>query len=191
MLDPSPHNFKTLKQDYCAEGNVCIHLSVFLGRLTLMFAIAMIALSVKGDESRFDQANGLFEQGEYEAAIVEYNSLIESGIQTPAVHFNMGNAYFRQNKTGMAIYHYLMAQTLDPLDADVQANLKFKRYGGLTFRRHLFCLASMDTHPSTEHLVHSDIITLLGILRFKNRSTIDGFSKMGGGEIHIGVDDRP
>ena len=64
MLDPSPHNFKTLKQDYCAEGNVCIHLSVFLGRLTLMFAIAMIALSVKGDESRFDQANGLFEQGE-------------------------------------------------------------------------------------------------------------------------------
>ena len=127
MVNPSPHNFKTLKQDYCAEGNACIHLSVSLRRLMLMFAIAMIALSVKGNESRFDQANRLFEQGEFETAIVEYNSLIESGIQTPAVHFNMGNAYFRQNKTGMAIYHYLMAQTLDPLDADVQANLKFTR----------------------------------------------------------------
>ena len=127
MVDPSSHNFRTLEQGYCAEGNVCIHLSVFLRRLILMFAIAMIALSVKGDESKFDQANGLFEQGEFETAIVEYNSLIESGVQTPAVHFNMGNAYFRQNKTGMAIYHYLMAQTLDPLDADVQANLKFTR----------------------------------------------------------------
>lgn len=127
MLDPSSHNFQNLKQDYCAEGNGRIHLSVFIRRLTLMLSIAMIALSVKGNESRFDQANKLFEQGEFETAIVEYNSLIESGIQTPAIHFNMGNAYFRQNKTGMAIYHYLMAQTLDPLDADVQANLKFTR----------------------------------------------------------------
>jgi tetratricopeptide (TPR) repeat protein len=90
-------------------------------------AVALFTSSLKGDESRFDQANGLFEQGEFETAITEYISLIDSGLQTPAIHFNLGNAYFRQNNTGMAIYHYLMAQTLDPLDADVQANLKFTR----------------------------------------------------------------
>lgn len=93
----------------------------------ICFVLVLFVSTLRGDVTKFDQANQLFEKGEYETAISEYNSLLENGTQTPAVHFNLGNAYFRQNNTGMAIYHYLMAQTLDPLDADVQANLRFTR----------------------------------------------------------------
>jgi tetratricopeptide (TPR) repeat protein len=90
-------------------------------------ALVFFSLQSSANESKFDQANQLFEQGEFETSIHEYKALLSSGIQTSAVHFNLGNAYFRQDNTGMAIYHYLMAQTLDPRDADILANLKFTR----------------------------------------------------------------
>ncbi len=89
--------------------------------------LTLFSLSLVADESKFDEANQLYEQGDFESSISKYHSLLESGAQTSAVHFNLGNAYFRQNNTGLAIYHYLMAQSLDPLDADIQANLKFTR----------------------------------------------------------------
>ena len=127
MVDRCIHHFKTVTRDDFVGGNLTMNLPVTQVWALLWTTIALITSNLAGDESRFDQANGLFEQGEYETAIVEYDSLIDSGVQTPAVHFNLGNAYFRQNNTGMAIYHYLMAQTLDPRDADVQANLKFTR----------------------------------------------------------------
>jgi tetratricopeptide (TPR) repeat protein len=127
MADRSTHDSKTVTRIDDEGDDLKFNQPDSLVWALVLIAFAFIASNLIGDESRFDQANGLFEQGEFETAIVEYSSLIDAGIQTPAVHFNLGNAYFRQNNTGMAIYHYLMAQTLDPLDADVQANLKFTR----------------------------------------------------------------
>ncbi|MDG1892237.1 MAG: tetratricopeptide repeat protein [Verrucomicrobiota bacterium] len=78
-------------------------------------------------ESAFDAANQLYEQGRYESSLESYQALLEKGMETPAVHFNLGNAWFRKGNTGMSIYHYLIAQTLAPMDPDIQANLKFAR----------------------------------------------------------------
>jgi len=106
-------------------------LSGLSGRISGLCLLGVLWLAgmpfVLAEEAAFDQANQWFEKGEYTQAIEGYETLLQSGRQTPAVHFNLGNAWFRQGSTGKAIYHYLMAQTLDPLDPDIQANLKFAR----------------------------------------------------------------
>ena len=77
--------------------------------------------------SVFEDANKLYEQGQYSEAIPLYQNLLESGRQSPGVLFNLGNAYFKSGQLGRAIFHYQLAQRIAPRDPDIQANLRFAR----------------------------------------------------------------
>jgi len=101
----------------------------FVIQWTLLASCIWLFASVvaKADQTQFDSANQLFEQGQYEQSIEQYQSLLDDGVQTAAVHFNLGNAWFRQGNIGQSVYHYLMAQSLAPLDPDIRANLRFAR----------------------------------------------------------------
>ena len=103
--------------------------SVLVFRLSLLASCMCLLASwmVRADQNQFDNANKLFEQGQYEQSIEQYQALLDAGTQTAAVHFNLGNAWFRQGNIGQSVYHYLMAQSLDPLDPDISANLRFAR----------------------------------------------------------------
>ena len=48
--------------------------------------LTLFSLSLVADESKFDEANQLYEQGDFESSISKYHSLLESGAQTSAVH---------------------------------------------------------------------------------------------------------
>ena len=77
--------------------------------------------------SPFEQANRLYEQGNYNEAVTLYQNIIKSGRRSPALHFNLGNAYFKSGQPGRALFHYRMAESLAPRDPDIQANLRFAR----------------------------------------------------------------
>ena len=53
--------------------------------------------------------------------------MVRAGAASPAVYFNLGNAFFKQGQIGRAIAAYHSAQTVDPRDPDVRANLGFAR----------------------------------------------------------------
>jgi hypothetical protein len=78
-------------------------------------------------EAAFQEANRLFEQGEYASAIGAYERLLADGQGSAAVYFNLGNAWFKSGRVGKAIWHYRTARDLSPRDADVRANLQFAR----------------------------------------------------------------
>lgn len=64
----------------------------------------------------------------YQRAARRYESLIsEVGVRNSKLHYNLGNAYFQLEDTGRAILHYLIAERLDPNDANVARNLAFAR----------------------------------------------------------------
>jgi tetratricopeptide (TPR) repeat protein len=75
----------------------------------------------------FEEANRLYEQGKYEEAAAAYLKIVDSGVVSPAVYFNLGNAYFKSGQLGMAIVSYRKAQQLAPRDPDIRANLQFVR----------------------------------------------------------------
>jgi tetratricopeptide (TPR) repeat protein len=101
-------------------------------RLACLFLVAMLwlALQIAADplaESTFAEANRLYELERFPEAIESYSALLEQGVRSPALHFNLGNALFRSDQIGQAILHFRLAQHLAPRDPDIRANLQFAR----------------------------------------------------------------
>jgi tetratricopeptide (TPR) repeat protein len=73
----------------------------------------------------FDQANRFYTQQDYDSAVTYYEKIVGSGTSSSVVYFNLGNAYFRLKKLGLARLCYEKAARLDPADQDVATNCKF------------------------------------------------------------------
>ncbi|MBM3859112.1 MAG: tetratricopeptide repeat protein [Verrucomicrobia bacterium] len=80
----------------------------------------LIALPVLAND--FKTANALYDAGRFAEAASAYERLTP---KSAGVYFNLGNAWFRQDKLGLAILNYERAQRLAPRDPDILANLKF------------------------------------------------------------------
>lgn len=76
-------------------------------------------------DSLFQEANRLYQQGEYEPALELYNSIILSGEESADLYYNMGNAAYRSNSIGHAILYYNKALKLEPSHEDALHNLEY------------------------------------------------------------------
>ncbi len=75
----------------------------------------------------FEAANRLYEAGQFSEAAAAYDRLLQSGISSPALYFNWGNAQFKAGQVGGAIAAYRLAEQLTPRDPDLRTNLRFAR----------------------------------------------------------------
>jgi tetratricopeptide (TPR) repeat protein len=89
--------------------------------------LSCLSLLAADFSAGFDQANKLYEQGKYEEAAGAYQALIQQGAISPAIYFNLGNAWFKAGQTGRAIAAYREAEQLSPRDPSVRFNLQFAR----------------------------------------------------------------
>ncbi len=97
--------------------------------------LAMPHLLAEDASAIFNEANKFYEQGRYSEAVNAYEKIIQSGLDSGAVHFNLGNAFLKAGKTGRAIVAYRIAEKISPRDPDLRANLQFARdqaAGGLS-----------------------------------------------------------
>lgn len=78
-------------------------------------------------ESQFDAAAKLYEGGRAAEAAAVYEGLISRGVATPAVLFNLGNAWLQAGKVGKAIVSYRRAQAIAPRDTEIAAQLNRAR----------------------------------------------------------------
>lgn len=74
---------------------------------------------------KINQANSLYQNGQYQQAADIYESLLAGKVKNGHLHYNLGNTYIRMDKKGKAILAYLKAKSLLPRDEDVQANLNY------------------------------------------------------------------
>ena len=83
--------------------------------LLLLALTGLPARSLADDvAAAFDQANRLGEQGKYADAIAAYEKILGSGRASPALYFNLGNAWFKSGHLGRAILSYRLAARLAP-----------------------------------------------------------------------------
>ncbi len=78
-------------------------------------------------QTAFFKANGLYSEGRFDDSVAAYEQILDSGMESPALYFNLGNAYFKSGKKGRAILNYERALRLAPNDPDVLANLGYAR----------------------------------------------------------------
>jgi tetratricopeptide (TPR) repeat protein len=77
--------------------------------------------------SDFSAANHFYSDGKFSAAAKAYEAILNSGVVSPNLLFNDGNAEFKSGSWGRAIAAYRSAALLAPRDADIRANLEFTR----------------------------------------------------------------
>ncbi|HYG24119.1 MAG TPA: tetratricopeptide repeat protein [Verrucomicrobiae bacterium] len=96
--------------------------------LMALFLICCGTLHARSAElPEFDLANRLYAQGKFTEAASNYLQLIQAGKLSPAIYFNLGNAYYKSGEAGRAIAAYRHAERLGPRDPDLRANLEFVR----------------------------------------------------------------
>ena len=89
--------------------------------------VTMVQAQSEAWAAVFARANLLYEEGRYEEAAAKYEEIVASSLQNGRVYYNLGNAYFKQEKLGLAILNYERAHRLMPRDEDIQANLAYAR----------------------------------------------------------------
>ncbi|MDA8572953.1 ion channel protein, partial [Flavobacteriaceae bacterium] len=61
----------------------------------LLFFWWIATLGYSQGNLQFDEANALYNNGKYEAAITIYEKILESNLHSSALYFNMGNCYYK------------------------------------------------------------------------------------------------
>lgn len=77
------------------------------------------------NNTKFQEANELYGKGEFELAIDTYQSILETGVHSAELYFNLANSHYKLNNVAPSIYYYEKALQLNPEDKDIQNNLAF------------------------------------------------------------------
>ena len=91
----------------------------------LVFLISTLGFSQ--NENLFEQANDLYNKGDFEDAISKYEAIFETGEHSAALYFNLANAHYKLNHIAPSIYYYEKALKLSPNDIEIQNNIAFAR----------------------------------------------------------------
>jgi tetratricopeptide (TPR) repeat protein len=84
----------------------------------LLCSTSLISINVQ------DSAATAYNKKEYKKAINYYENILTQHLTSATLRYNLGNAYFKDNQLGKAIYNYELAAKLNPADDDIKNNLR-------------------------------------------------------------------
>lgn len=102
-----------------------------ISKLNLRLSLILILVSFttvfaqNNLNSLFDQANDLYNQGQFELAIKKYERILQQNQHSAEVYFNLANSHYKLNHIAPSIYYYEKALLLSPNDQDIINNLAF------------------------------------------------------------------
>lgn len=93
--------------------------------IKFIILLFMFVNSVFADqaESLMNEANQLYQNKQYEEAIIKYSAILENDYESAALYYNLGNSYYRSTQIGLAILNYERGLKLDPSNEDLLHNL--------------------------------------------------------------------
>jgi tetratricopeptide (TPR) repeat protein len=87
-------------------------------------ALALVCSAAAGE---FEDANRLYDEGQFAEAKQNYEQLVARGEWTPNVFYNLGNTDYRLGANGPAMLDYERALALDPAHPEARRNLELLR----------------------------------------------------------------
>lgn len=76
------------------------------------------------DEELWNMGNDAYSDKRYSDAVKYYNGIIERGLYSAKLYYNLANAYFKCGETGPAILYYNRALRMSPASDDIRYNLE-------------------------------------------------------------------
>lgn len=95
-------------------------------KISCTFAVLVLVIQAWAQDidAYFLKGNEYYQQGDYQAAIEEYQKIIDTGYESWQVYYNLGNAYFKQREIALAILNFERAKKLNPENEDINYNLE-------------------------------------------------------------------
>ncbi|MBN1870564.1 MAG: tetratricopeptide repeat protein [Candidatus Omnitrophica bacterium] len=101
-------------------------LILILASLVFLFPVGGFGKMTEREAiSKFVSAGMAYKNEEYEDAIEKYLLIIDGGMESGAVYYNLGNSYYRKGDLGEAVLNYERAKRLMPRDSDLQFNSRY------------------------------------------------------------------
>ncbi|MEG0789081.1 MAG: tetratricopeptide repeat protein [Alistipes sp.] len=76
------------------------------------------------NDQLWDRGNTAYINADYHEAIDTYNEILNRGVASMKLYYNLANAYFKENNVGKAILFYNRALRLSPGNDDIRYNLE-------------------------------------------------------------------
>ena len=86
-------------------------------------------------EQLWNKANTAYINGDFHAAADTYEELLSRGVSSMKLYYNLGNAYFKDDRIGKAILYYNRALRLAPGNDDIRYNLSVPEFFFVTWMR--------------------------------------------------------
>jgi len=101
---------------------------VLLLAIFISFA-AVPAFAIERPEAvrLFAQSIAAYKNGQFDESAKLGEQILAGGFASPAVYYNLGNAYIKDHQLGRAVLNYRRAERLTPRDADLRVNLDLAR----------------------------------------------------------------
>jgi tetratricopeptide (TPR) repeat protein len=84
-------------------------------------------MSFAQNKTIFEQANALYNDGNYTEALNKYTSILEQNEHSAELYFNIANAHYKLNNVAPSIYYYEKALLLKPNDKEILNNIAYAR----------------------------------------------------------------
>lgn len=133
-------------------------------QLLILLIFCLFAGLAKGQDDRFEEGNQHYSNGDFQAAIDTYNSILATGVESGDLYFNLGNAYYKNGELASAILNYERALLLKPHDKDITYNLE---------------LAYSQTTDKIEAV--DEFFLSKWVVDFRNKTTSDTWAYIGVG----------
>ncbi|GGG91859.1 BatE protein [Polaribacter pacificus] len=93
----------------------------------IVFILVAQTMFAQTSSALFDQANGLYKEGQYKKAIELYTQIEGKDSISSDLYYNLGNCYYKLNSVANTIYYYEKALLINPLNTDATNNLTFAK----------------------------------------------------------------
>ncbi len=93
---------------------------------TLLSGIIFLYLSffALASSEKMQEANTAYQEKDYQKAIKIYESLVDEGLESTSLYYNLGCAYYQENNLASSILYFERAARLDPSNEDIQHNIQ-------------------------------------------------------------------
>lgn len=158
-----------------------------------LVTFAFLPQLVLCQNNQMQNAIELYNNGKYQEAADQYETLIESNLHSLELYYNLGNCFFRLEAWSKAILNYEKALLLAPKDEDVLHNLKIaeqkinqpiesiNEFFLIQWRNQLLSFASIKTWSTLSVIFLWLGITGIFIWLIKSERQIKIYGFVGGG----------
>ena len=99
------------------------------GRWAFLFVLSLLFLTqpLQGQQELFERGNQLYQEEDFAGAVAAYQSILDSGLESADLYYNLGNAWFKAGELGEAVLAWERARLRAPDNADILSNLEHAR----------------------------------------------------------------